>query len=248
MTTVIKAVGSVFTNTGLGNISPFIRGGLIGAYRFSDDDYLKDLSGSGNHLTAIGSPTVRDGYAVGDGANGFNTGIAETLNMTLLVVYRRKVGDTSGGFGAGNYLDNPPKGLSVFQHGAGAELQSQVCSKAAGASSNAKTPLPNTPITEGNFALHAISLDATGNQVISGTPSTGLVTIQFTADSLTNRILGDVTTNPFKIIATSDIRALWYAEMHVAEVLIYNRALSYAEITEQYKKSKKHLSKAGINI
>lgn len=248
MTTVIKAVGSVFTNAGLGNINPIIQDGLIGAYRFNSNNYIEDLSGSGNHLTVVGSPIVRDGYAVGDGANGFNTGIAETLNMTLLVVYRRKVGDTSSGFGAGNYTNAPIKGFSTFRDGAAAELQSQVSSNAAGASTNALTALPNTPITEGNFTFQAISLDATGNKTISGTPSTGLVITPFIANSLTNRILGTATTNPFKIIATSDNRAMWYAEMHVAEVLIYNRALFASEINEQYLKSKQALAKAGINI
>lgn len=247
MTTVIKAVGSVFTNTGLGNIGPFIRDGLIGAYRFDQSNYLQDLSGNGNNLTAIGSPVVRDGYAVGNGAVGFNTPILETLNMTLIVVYRRKAGDTNFGFGAGNYSNGPHKGLSTFIEGISGVVNTQVCTKLGGESVNSIVTLDTIPVAESNFTFHALSLDATNSIVISGRPLDKLSSLTFTPTSLSNRILGG-SNHPFKIIATLDSRPMWTAEMHVAEVLIYNRALSFAEITEQYKKSKKHLSKAGINI
>lgn len=81
------------------NIPDALRDGLQGYYWLANgegqiningvqvDVRAIDYSGNGNHLTKVGAPVYSQGYTKVGAANGFNTGVAETASMTLMVAF-----------------------------------------------------------------------------------------------------------------------------------------------------------------
>lgn len=78
-----------------------------------------DYSGNGNHLTKVGAPVYHKGYTrVGQG-NGFNTGIQDSANLTLMVAMGVASAELSTGvaqtYSVGNYnTTSPIYGASLF--------------------------------------------------------------------------------------------------------------------------------------
>lgn len=244
MSTVIKAVGVNFLGDNLVGLDGLVKSGLIGAYRFTDGDVLKDLSGSGNNLTQVGAPTQLGNYVKGDKNNGYDTGILTTPSMTVIAVFRVEAGDPDSGFAVNNYNSISSKGLALYHSatGAGAAILTHYSESGI----NTRYRPDTEPYASGEFFMAAMSMDAIGKKIIHGIPSNGLDTYNLTAtQNLTDPNLISNSTLKIMVLSSS---GTWTANMNVAEVLVFNRALTVAEIQKQYEYSKGVLGKKGISI
>lgn len=140
MTTILRIKGASFNDPSFPVLTPFIREGLLGAFRPAvSDASLVDLSGNGALLTKVGSPTVTAQGLLGNKSNGYKTNIAETASHTIMAVGRLKLNGVAGasqisGFFAGNYLvdGGDPRGMGLFYStlpgtvsGVGVQVQAQ---------------------------------------------------------------------------------------------------------------------------
>lgn len=243
MSTVIKAVGVTFKNENLVKLNNFIEDGLIGAYRFFGESNTKDLSGSGNDLTIDGAPTQGSNYVEGNNNNGYDTGIVAQPSMTLIATF--KVIENKSAFAVGTYDSTILKGAGLYYSTAFLGLSKTVYVESGGVSSALKPNPTSHPM--GSFFFGAMSIDAVGKNIIHGIPSLGLETHSLTSSqSLISPIL--TSTHTIKILSSYMKTATWEGKLQIAEVLIYNRALSESEIMAQYANSKADLSRKGILI
>lgn len=244
MGTVIKAVGVNFLSDNLVILDGLVRSGLIGAYRFTGGDVLKDLSGSGNNLTQVGAPTQLGNYVKGDRNNGYDTGILTTPSMTVIAVFRVEAGDPGSGFAVNNYESTSNKGLALYHSSTGGGAAMLTHLSDSGVNTIYRPDV--APYASGEFFMAAMTMDAVGKKIIHGIPSNGLDTYNLTAtQNLTDPKL--ISNSTLKIMAFSGA-GTWSANMNVAEVLVFNRALTATEIQKQYEYSKGVLGKKGISI
>ena len=129
MSTIIRLRGINFNNPALPVVSSFVRRGLKAAFRPAGDlSSMVDLSGNGASLTKRGNPSFTSNALRGDRVNGFKTSISESLNQTLIAVFRTvKNGTEWDGFPLGNYTSTgidvtQRRGMSVWMsQGAGTD-------------------------------------------------------------------------------------------------------------------------------
>lgn len=254
MTTVIRSSNSVFNAENILPSGSLVLDGLVAAFRPSNkQDGLIDLSGHGHILTKMGSPTLTSQEMVGDSSNGYTTDIDETVNLTYIAVY--KVLPTSGNYQslAINCFNNTPaEGSSIYSGAASAKAElrcaSTVLVASTGSSAVLNHPLDN-PVSSADvsnyiFVAHVVNA-ATGN-ILSYTPVNGAIvsTEQGVGRSLANRPLSRRKVS----LAYSPTTPTWLGKSHIAEALIYNKALTAEQIMMQYNYSKAFMASRGITI
>lgn len=248
MATVIKAVGARFNNPNLEGVVPFIYDGLVAAFRPNNtENGLLDLSGNGNTLQKIGSPTLSTKGASGDTNNGYKTNIQQKINMSMGVVAKKTVvaGDNGG---RAVFVGN-------FETGSGVALYSnpspvnKVYASANGASGSVGSA--SVDLTNGLDYFFAMSvIDGINNTITIYTAS---ATTQLTSNTYTftaPNTISDAPINPAYPIHLMAIegRDDWLAKVDLSETLIYDRAITAAEVAKQYEFSKSAMAKIGISI
>lgn len=279
MSTIIRLRGINFNNPALPVVSSFVRNGLVGAFRPAGDaSSMVDLSGNGVTLTKRGNPSFTQYGILGNGVNGYRTNIPETMNQTLMAVFRGHKGTSFNCLAISNYLNDvagAERGSSVWMalaNGTGEnkiDVGARTQTHYKRASDNAYTnnihasvindEVDSTTFLTSDWVFAALVVDATGNIQQTFVPknnSSGPVqetnfTTATNPGSLATRHLTDPATgapNMFQICSVDDLT--WVsAQSEVAEALVYNRALSTAEIMEQYELSKEFMFKVrGISI
>lgn len=253
MTTVIRATGSVFNNQSLPIIAPLVTDGLVGAFRAGGFG-LVDVSGNSRALTVVGSPTATEYGLRGNGSNGLATDIGEPTTMTIMTISRvRKVGGAyKRVFVAGNYIaSNPVAGSSVFYapEAQGYSLRGNTRTK------NLSGDTLNNTLTykifgdvgdTSEFIFTAMVLDAAANTVTTYLPKFSQNYVQFvdfnpSSLSLTQRPLVINGKPNYIQIASTPSSDVWDGDVEVAEVLIFDKALTKSQIMQQYKYSKAYM-------
>ena len=264
MSVIIKAKNVVFNNPNLPILTPMVSGGLIGSFRPSNAALgLTDLSGNGHQLLMQGSPQFTDKSVIVDKDNGLISDIQETLDMTLIVVYRAiKNAQATGidqwlGMVAGTYYND--RGMSIFTSYNDTKNQVDVLGQAY-AKKNSDGSVSSKTVWNGSFdnasgiahtdyQFNALVVNTRSNKLLTYTPARQLSPYSVyggfsDASLLSTRSLIDPTTkspNVFKFgianVPFGDGRS------EIAEVLIYDRALSQEEITRQYKFSRDFMQK-----
>lgn len=262
MSVIIKAKNITFSNADLPVLSPMISNGLVASFRPTNAGLgLIDLSGNGHQLTTQGAPQLTANSAIVDKNNGFVINARETTDLTLIVVSRAvKNPQASGedqwlGMVVGTYYND--RGSSIFtgynstknevdtlgQSYAKKTTDGTVSSKTVWLGSQSATT------NQTDFKFTALVVKATDNKVLTYAPAKQS-TPMFIYDGSTDgyrvdlRNLSDPTTdqpNYFKLgIANVPFGD---GKSEIAEVLIYNRALTQDEIMRQYKYSQAFLQK-----
>lgn len=259
MTTILRIKGAYFNDPSLPVVAPFVRAGLVGAFRpYSSDANMVDLSGAGATLSKIGSPTYSSVGMIGDGTNGFITNITEGLSSTIMVVARVLLGDVAAytsTFFAGNYVlaGGQTYGHSLFSSGDPGSVSGQRTSlRGQTAYQNTITSVndnlymsshlvaDNTPIGAGTnnttaWTFMAVTVDSIANKVTHYIPALSPKTeynITSMSGSLASRARTAPPGRPMFIVAEGS--AFGGTRAEIAEVLFYNRALSETEILQQY--------------
>lgn len=267
MSVIIKAKNVVFNNPNLPIITPMISEGLQAAFRPNNTTLgLSDFSGHGATLTPQGNPQLTDTSIIVDRANGFVSNVRETTDLTMIVVHRAIKTPTATaenqwlGMVAGTYYND--RGISVFNNiNTGKNEVDTLGATYAKKTSDVSMQLKNvwlgsqTANIIQNYQFTAFVLKASDNKVLTYAPfkqSTSLYTYDGSADGsrLDLRYLSDPANgipNYFKLgIANVPFGD---GKSEIAEVLLYNRALTQEEVMRQYQYSKDFMQKhRGITI
>ncbi|NTT88558.1 LamG domain-containing protein [Tabrizicola fusiformis] len=215
--------------------------GLIGAYRFSGSGYLSDLSGYGRTLTAVGAPVVAGGYVTCSDTAYFDTGItqAEGDSYSLLITARLSALPASNAYIAGN-LETAVSGCAFLYRATG------------------------RPYAQSRHMTNT----ATNDMIVASSTEQPILATTWTMQSLRHsgrvakwdiprpaynytRTAGDLTTRYKPGAASLRIgRAVTAGDTtvgrQIAEVLIYNRMLSDAEVTAAYAGMQAYAATVGI--
>lgn len=249
MTTVIRSSNSVFNAE---NILPFgslVLDGLVAAFRPSNkQDGLVDLSGHGHILTKMGNPTLTSNEMVGDSVNGYTTDITETSNLTYIAVYKvLPTSDNYQSLAINCYNQSPIEGSSIYMYSGGkAGLRGAAPAKitSSGASVIVTATLGYPDIEKYVFVAHVVNSET--GVMTSYTPVNGTVinTPQGSGQSFANRSLSRNKVS----LAYSPTTPTWLGKSHIAEALIYSKALTAEQVMEQYNYSKAFMASRGITI
>lgn len=268
MSVIIKAKNVVFDNPNLPVLTPMISNGLVASFRPTNASLgLIDLSGNGNQLATQGAPQLTANSAIVDKNNGFVTNVRETTDLTLIVVSRAIKNPQASGENqwlsmvAGTYYND--RGSSIFTGYNSTKnevdtLGQSYAKKMTGGTVSSKTVWlgsQSAATNQTDFKFTALVVKATDNKILTYNPAKQTAPL-FIYDGSTDgsrldmRNLSDPTTNQpnyFKLgIANVPFGD---GKNEIAEVLIYNRALTQDEIMRQYKFSRDFMQKhRGIAI
>lgn len=238
-----------------------------------DASSMVDLSGNGVSLTKRGSPAFTQYGMTGTPSNGYRTNIPETLNSTLTAIFRVTKGTTFSSMAVGNYNNDnvgAERGMSIWTSsaaGTGAgkidvrvNAQTHYKKTADGLYTNSiaatilNDEVDDTTFLQTEWVFAACVVDATNNKLQAYLPKLSALgptaEVNYTTasqpGSLANRLIADpvtLTPNYFEILSTPDANWVSAGTIELAEVLIYNRALAFSEILEQYNLSKDFMKK-----
>lgn len=264
MSTIFKIKGLKFSNAALPSVLPFIRDGLVGAWRFGGSEAsANDLSGNGALLTQVGNLEYTRVGVIGNSSEGFLTNLKETKSFTLVSVHRdiSISPGSAGNFSVGNYRSQGVNaGCSLYQSfnttlgTRGLAGQCHALSRTTGLATNNQRSQPAAVLDTREYVFRALRVDADTNTISLIIPKTGYVNSNTpnkdTESSFADRLLNP---NPLAIMMTQ--YAGWgtgYTVLRpteVTEILVYDKALTDAQIAEQYALSKMYHSKIkGITI
>lgn len=248
MATILQLNDADFSGKGLPVITPLLSLGLIGAFRPAKSLLnTVDLSNSGATVSLAGAPTFTDNYVECDAKNGLVTNIKETKNITICVVARAFEKDSQqSGFYAGSYTG--ARGVSLL-NGA-TSTQAQVASKTL-ATGSYKNELHSVATRDqapmGEWQYIAMSIDTDAGIVTTFNPNAGQKIVNAAAGGqlIADR---DGLDRLLYIGRPAYTTESYRAQIQIAEVLFYNRALTNSEITEAYNLSKKTMASKNIII
>ena len=268
MSAIIKAVGVKFNDNSLPILSPMITNGLVGAFRPTNKTMgLIDLSGNGHTLMQVGNPELTENSVIVNNTNGFSTDIRETTDLTFFIVHRTLKDTTAQtidlawrGFPVGCFYGN--RGSSIFVDYADgfSQILAQTYAKKVsdGIMQNRLLDIRRHPVsiqTKTPWTVSAFVIKASVNTMFGYQPqlqSAPVKNYDATADGdrLDLRNLSDPATGLPNYIKLGIANVIFgSAKSEIAEVLIYNRALTQDEVMRQYQYSKDFMQKhRGISI
>lgn len=272
MSTIIRLRGVNFNNASLPVVSSFVRNGLVAAFRpAGDESSLVDLSGNSTQLTKVGTPTFTTQGVKGQNGSGYVTNVAETADITVMAVYRCSpiAGTMAGGLVVNTFNDDDAAGnkygFSLWTKayaGTGANKLDVKALYQTFLKRNSDNTYQNSPFgvliqdemdntVSTDWIFGAMVIDASNNKVKRFVPKlypTGPYN-ETDGTALGLSVAGRILTNPttglpnyVNILEASDNDA-WNTPVELAEVLIYQRALTDVEIFQQYALSKEFMSK-----
>lgn len=245
MTTVIRSSTSVFDVENVLQFGGFVRDGLVAAFRpSSGQGGLIDLSGHGHILTKIGSPTLTSKEMVGDSVNGYMTDIYETPNLTYIAVY--KVLPTGGSYSAHaiTCFRSPKYGSSIYAGNAGLRASTSIKETSTGTDELLAKDVGYSDMEKYVFVAYVVNSET--GVVTTYAPAIGpaINTPQGDGWSIANRSLSQAKVS----LAYNASLSSWLGTSHIAEALIYNKALTAEQIMQQYYYSKGFMASRGIAI
>lgn len=248
MATILQLNDADFSGKGFPVITSLLATGLIGAFRPAKSLLnTVDLSNSGATVSLAGAPTFTDNYVECDAKNGLVTNIKETKNITICVVARTFERDSQqSGFYASSYTG--ARGVSLLS--GATNTQAQVASKtlATGSYKNELHSIANRDQAPmGEWQYIAMSIDTDAGTVTTFNQNTGMNVIDAAADGQLLEDRGGLDRLLY-IGRPAYTTESYKAQIQIAEVLFYNRALTNSEITEAYNISKKAMVSKGITI
>jgi len=198
-----------------------------------------DLSGSGNDVTLYNSPTHNGKYFSFDGANDYgqvnsnlqtqiNNATATTVTALARVKFIEHV-DNLIGWGNANAISGVVRTWGIY---------ARFSTLYAGYASNSNTTnngvVGTSSITNNWYFLTAIFNSTT----MTGNKFNGNTTLEFDSRSITssNTWKGVSTSFPITIAKTS--YASRYMQTDIAEIKVYDRELSQAELLQNYNATK----------
>lgn len=253
MTTIIKVVGANFTNINMPSIAPidttlFVLDGLLGAYRPNTTNGITDLSGNNNDLITVGTPILSAEGFIGDRSNGYSTPLLETVSFTQIAVYKIPANTYNvGAFIIGSYQALPVEGSGLYSYGLSGSTHNLTAQLRVKNTGGGQISLDKSlGLLPERYLFVAFTVDAITNRAIVSCPTLG-TTYEFaiSTSSLANRNIS--TTFKVKLVANAN-KADWLSKVHFAEGLIYDKALSAAQIQLQYQKSQAYMQSVGIEI
>lgn len=240
MTTVIKAANFNFSNNNLPILQPIVTDGLVAMFRPNDSiNGLADLSLNNHTLTKVGNPTLTTVSASGNSNNYYQTSIPETQSLTIMAVVKI-VNNPNNGIIFGNYETNAGTSIWYSYNGTAKDslaLQVQLHNKKLdGTFKNNQLhfeifyPPFNYP-----WRFVAITIDA----------KTGIATAYNPLNQKVNTLAADFANRQigknFRIFNAQSNTHPGTSEL--AEVLVFNKALSRQQIMQQYEYSKEFMAK-----
>lgn len=245
MTFIIKVPNADFQSY-IPDAQRFVRNGLVAAFRPSNaDDGLQDLSGNGHTLTPILSPVLTAIDAYGTAKNGYRTDIKETLNLTYIVVFKVVPMANTKALAVGSYNGASKRGATIAVAN-DSVIESYVHLKGSTDANLQYTAAFNT--TADIYRFLALTIDAVSGEVKTFAPALSAgnrANVTTTVSAVANRLLNDVD---FVTLFTYPLSSSWVGESHISEALIYDKALSEAEIMRQYQYSQVAMAERGIVI
>lgn len=238
MTLIIRAVGDGvdFSSNAIGGVLTSLRAGLIGEYIFggSLSASLKNWANADLPMTAIGSPTIGSNYA-DLGTAGFATGLFESAGITMIGIgYGTEADFTSM---VTNFTgSNAATSSGIFLHPGDDLLYLQAHS---------------TDNTNQNITL-ALAQPDSAYRFQAGRISAGTNYAQEL-----DQYIGGVHTFNHQVIAKTrvgnstdqlKISTGFTAAVRMAGALIYNRALSDAELLRVYEEVSSTLAIRGVTV
>lgn len=255
MTTVFRSLNEVIDNSALPIIfGPFQTvSGLIGGWRFSGSSPTVDLSGNGHVLTAEGAPAQGSVAVNCSKSVGYLTDIPDRLSLSLLAVHAlySNVDDYA----------SPVNSLRQANSGQGIGTGIVLSSNATSNISRDAGPVGNTAYNaalgttvSGTAETYAKRLDFRFvGLTLDAASSTGklyqprLTTTPITVsdpDIATRTVSGRV----FRIGSWSNPDLPQVGQVSIAEVLIYDHALTDADMMLQYQRSQTYMAGLGYVI
>lgn len=223
--------GINFNNPDLPVLQQHIEAGLVGGYRAGS--FSTDMSPAGNDLISTGDPVEGDSYVTASYYNYFDTGISLPDEFTIIAVFRAASTPSTNIFAVGDYSSSPGAGVSFFTRASGASGAS-AHSSVEGALLSDPGSQPGTDNSD--FVWQAIA--AGGGAVRWMVPK---------ADFNFSRSYSGVLTAGTGTIKIGRANAGAGTVSHdIVETLIYDRALTAAELLEQYEYSSRFALGLGI--
>lgn len=253
MTTMIRNLDMEIQNPSLTPIyEPFASvPGLMQGVRVGDG--LVDLSGNGYTVAPIGTPTLTKYSVIGDKNNGFVTNVPDGLQRTIIAVYKQASDTATFGYPVGNITQQ------TSAHGVGLAISDvsstslrrrslTVGAKEYNETLYAVAAGPSEGVaTRNKFVWTAVTVDGAGNAAGLFIPAANPAIIPATLAAGANLAERTITEGGgdsyYRVIAwrSPTIPPVASASgLEVAEWLIYDRALSLADLQVQYGRSQRY--------
>ena len=252
MATIITIKWSDFSGKGFPIIQNLVSDGLQLAYRFKNS-FENSISLSTEKLVLSGAPVFTGNSAICDNSNKLITeNLTDKGSLTMLVAYRIHVVDGElRSYIFGSYPNN--KGFSFFRGANTTPTQSFNLSATFYATNSSgarvqQTGLPGLPITfndsKSDWDIVAVRFDMETNMYSHYNRNTGEWRTVVGGSDFTF-----VDTTSGSKIGIGSIRnsTSWKGQTEVAEVLIYNKALSDEQVLKQIGISTEYLKSIGID-
>lgn len=258
MAATIFRLSTSFDNPALPIVAPLLRTNLVAAWRlYSGPASIQDLSGNGHTLKATGSPTWTDKGVIVDQNNYFESDVGDSLARTYVAVIRPILssdGSESDSPGVGNHrrVDGEPYGLGIWNNGTASVQNLNMHTSGINSSGDffASTNTfggNRTRPSDGSqmeYAFAATAFDPVNNRSTGLAPRYGNATVIEWDTASPNYVLEDRPTllpdgseNFVRIGSTPGVNGL-DSQVEICEVLIFDAALTQAQIQQQYEYSK----------
>lgn len=205
---------------------------LQGAFIFGDGDISgRNYAAGGPQASVVGTPAQTDNGITLDGSNYIDTGIAQTTDMTFIVVAR--LGHSADRAGViGNYNTT---GIAIF------DLSAANTSIAGNLQRNGATSQANTDTTANQYQLIAFRAGVSSNSRIQNV--TLATDVSNTANTSPVINLNSETIKIGRLPATSFV-----GPVDIAAVLIYDRVLSDAEANDDFTWARNYMASRGVSV
>lgn len=205
---------------------------LKGAFLFADGDISgRNYAAGGPSAAVVGSPVVTDNGLTMSGANYIDTGIAQTTDMTFIVVARLAHGADRAGI-IGNYSST---GIAIF------DMSASNTSISGNVQRNGATSQANTDTTANQYQLIAFRAGVSSNSRLQNvTMSTD---ISNTANTSPVINLNSETIKIGRLPGSSFI-----GPVDIAAVLIYDSVLSDVDANKDFTWAREYMNSYGVSI
>jgi hypothetical protein len=224
MTSSVKLSDANFTNY-VARYGNQVLAGLVGEYYFgvSSAQSAQNQSG-GAAATVSGAPVYSANSAVFGSSDSFDTGIAESANMTLIVIAQRNVSGNPELF-IGDYNLSDKTGLGIAAYDGTQYVHEAVVNKAPNQNASAALFNPST-FTGSGFVFMGAAFTQTSD--VGFVSQAGVQTSPGT-DAMSNRVVQTGRT-----IKVAPGAGGYSQPVTIAYAAVYNVALTLAQVQQVY--------------
>ena len=237
MSLVLKSTGSTFTKY-VGTVAYPITRGLMGAYYFgsAETNQLRNYASGGAPLVASGSPTVNTNSITVDRLNGYDTGLMEPSEFTLIVAAVRPSSPPAGFFIGNAQLNKYGISLGHFNGS---------LTNFLGRTSGVLSYAPAFAAGAGTSCFLTFRYSSGTNQVTTHQGTAGVLTSTSTS-IVSSRLVGNAT-NTIKIgIQSYDVT--WTQSATIYAAAVHDVGLTDTEVDAVYQSMRLRLGALGVTI